>query len=239
MDQEIVQRLNIRFENLGLKEKLDLITAYNFKKIVFSTSFGQEDQVLTDFIFKNKLNIQVFTLDTGRMFEETYAVYENTQKKYNNTITPYFPERSKIESLLSKKGPNSFYNSVNDRKECCHIRKIEPLKKALEGADLWITGLRSEQSPHRKNLNLFEYDTFFGILKFNPLLHWTLEEITDYIEAYNIPQNELHKKGYPSIGCAPCTRAISPGEDLRAGRWWWESSKKECGLHQSPVGTPS
>lgn len=233
MDQKFINQLNEQFKDLNLKKSFDLLGDLGFTTMAFSTSFGQEDQVLTDFIFKNDYPINVFTLDTGRIFEETYAVYEATQKKYKKPIVPFFPERKQIETLLKEKGPNSFYNSIEDRKECCNIRKIKPLKKALEGVDLWITGLRSGQSSNRNTLSLFTYDEFFGVVKFNPLLHWTLVEITHYLETNKVPQNTLHAKGYPSIGCAPCTRAISPGEDIRAGRWWWETSKKECGLHQT------
>ena len=232
MDYKFIDQLNEEFKNLDLKESFESLNNLRFKSMAFSTSFGQEDQVLTDFIFKNNYTINVFTLDTGRMFEETYAVYEATKKKYNRTIISFFPERQQIESLLRQKGPNSFYNSISDRKECCHIRKIEPLKQALEGADLWITGLRSGQSSNRNNFQLFEMDKFFDVVKFNPLLHWTLDEVTNYLDTFRVPQNTLHNKGFTSIGCAPCTRAVRPGEDIRAGRWWWETSKKECGLHQ-------
>ena len=166
------------------------------------------------------------------MFQETYDVFHRTQKKYKTPIKVYFPEAKAVEELLEKKGPNSFFESVENRKECCYIRKVVPLKKALAGNKMWITGLRAEQSENRSNLHLFEYDANFEILKFNPLLKWTLEEVQKYIDDHNVPQNSLHKKGFVSIGCAPCTRAIVEGEDIRAGRWYWEQSHKECGLHQ-------
>jgi phosphoadenosine phosphosulfate reductase len=153
-------------------------------------------------------------------------------KKYKIDIKTYFPETSAVEELLNKKGPNSFYESVENRKECCFIRKVAPLTKALKGNSIWITGLRAEQSENRSDSAFFEYDAHFDIIKFNPLLKWTLEEVQKYIDDNNVPQNTLHKKGFVSIGCAPCTRAIAPGEDIRAGRWSWESSHKECGLHQ-------
>lgn len=201
-------------------------------QVVFSTSFGQEDQVITAMIANSGAEIQIFTLDTGRLFQETYDVFHKIQKKYNQNIKVFFPDAAAVENLLETKGPNSFYESVENRKECCSIRKVVPLRKALKGNVVWITGLRAEQSENRNDLELFEYDAHFEIIKFNPLLKWTLQEVEEYLENNNVPQNTLHKKGFVSIGCAPCTRAITPDEDIRAGRWWWESSHKECGLHQ-------
>jgi phosphoadenosine phosphosulfate reductase len=232
MSATIVQSLLEKTANFSIEETLAFLAAEYKDKVVFSTSFGQEDQVITAIIAKNNLPIHVFTLDTGRLFQETYDVFHRTVKKYKVDIKTYFPDAADVENLLNKKGPNSFYESVENRKECCFIRKVEPLTKALKGNDVWITGLRAEQSENRNHLDLFEYDATFGILKFNPLLKWTLEEVQKYIDANNIPQNVLHKQGFVSIGCAPCTRAIAPGEDIRAGRWSWESSHKECGLHQ-------
>lgn len=218
--------------SLSVEETLAFL-ANEFKdKVVFSTSFGQEDQVITALIGQNDLAITIFTLDTGRLFQEIYDVFHKTLKKYNKEIKVYFPEASEVENLLNQKGPNSFYESVENRKECCFIRKVVPLTKALKGNSIWITGLRAEQSENRNDLDLFEYDEKFDIIKFNPLLRWSLEEVQKYIDENNVPQNALHKKGFVSIGCAPCTRAISEGEDIRAGRWSWESSHKECGLHQ-------
>ncbi len=232
MEVELLKKLNESFKNKNLKEAFDALIQLNLGKMAFSTSFGQEDQVLTDFIFRNNYPISVFTLDTGRLFEETYEVYHRTVNIYDKLIEPYFPDAKKVEALLTKKGPNSFYSSVENRKECCSIRKIDPLQKALRGVDIWITGLRGGQSYFRENFNLFEYDTSFGLIKFNPLVRWSIKEIEDYLNEYNVPQNTLHKKNYPSIGCAPCTRSVEKGEDIRSGRWWWENSKKECGLHQ-------
>ncbi|TDE03665.1 phosphoadenylyl-sulfate reductase [Flavobacterium sandaracinum] len=218
--------------NFSIEETLAFL-ANEFKdKVVFSTSFGQEDQVITALIAENNLPITIFTLDTGRLFQETYDVFHKTLKKYPIDIKTYFPDTTAVEVLLNKKGPNSFYESVENRKECCFIRKVAPLTKALKGNSIWITGLRAEQSENRNDLAFFEYDAHFDIIKFNPLLKWTLEEVQKYIDDHNVPQNALHKQGFVSIGCAPCTRAIAPGEDIRAGRWWWESSHKECGLHQ-------
>ena len=232
MEVELLKKLNESFKNKNLKEAFDALIQLNLGKMAFSSSFGQEDQVLTDFIFRNNYPINVFTLDTGRLFEETYEVYHRTVNTYDKLIEPYFPDATKVDALLTKKGPNSFYSSVENRKECCSIRKIDPLQKALRGVDVWITGLRGGQSYFRENFNLFEYDTSFGLIKFNPLVHWSIKEIEDYLNKYNVPQNTLHKKNYPSIGCAPCTRPVEKGGDIRSGRWWWENSKKECGLHQ-------
>lgn len=232
MEKELLKELNESFKNKNLQEAFGALIELKLGKMAFSTSFGQEDQVLTDFIFRSDYPITIFTLDTGRLFEETYEVYHRTVNKYDKLIEPYFPDAKKVEALLAKKGPNSFYNSVENRKECCGIRKIDPLQKALRGVDLWITGLRGGQSHFRENFDLFQYDTSFGLIKFNPLVYWSLEEVTAYLEQYNVPQNSLHKKNYPSIGCAPCTRPVEQGEDIRSGRWWWENSKKECGLHQ-------
>ena len=234
MSSVIAQTLIEKTKNFTIEEALAFLVSEYKNKVVFSTSFGQEDQVITAIIAKNDLKINIFTLDTGRLFQETYDVFHKTIKKYKNEIKTYFPETVAVEDLLNKKGPNSFYESVENRKECCYIRKVAPLTKALDGNEIWITGLRAEQSENRNDLAFFEYDAHFKIIKFNPLLKWTLQEVQNYIDENNVPQNALHKQGFISIGCAPCTRAILPGEDIRAGRWWWESSHKECGLH-SPL----
>ena len=201
--------------------------------VVFSTSLGQEDQVITDLIAKNKVPVRIFTLDTGRLFYETYELIDRTRARYKRDIDVFFPAHQAVEELTTKKGFTSFYDSVENRKECCFIRKVEPLNRALAGASVWITGLRGEQSANRNEMELLEYDEARKIFKFNPLIHWTYNDVLDYLKAHNVPYNPLHDKGYISIGCAPCTRAIEPGEDPRAGRWWWEISKKECGLHVS------
>ncbi|MEN9981689.1 MAG: hypothetical protein RL542_1476 [Bacteroidota bacterium] len=227
-----VQVLLDTTKDFSIEETLAYLAKEYPNQVVFSTSFGQEDQVITDFIGQNQLPITVFTLDTGRLFQETYDVFHKTLKKYKTEIKTFFPDTTAVEALLNQKGPNSFYDSVENRKECCLIRKVAPLTKALKGNAIWITGLRAEQSENRSDLNFFEYDAHFDIIKFNPLLKWTLQEVEAYLEKNNVPQNTLHKKGFVSIGCAPCTRAILPGEDIRAGRWSWESSHKECGLHQ-------
>ena len=231
MSATIIDTLLAQTKDFSIEETLGFLANEYKGKVVFSTSFGQEDQVITALIDKSEAPITIFTLDTGRMFQETYDVFHRTQKKYKTPIKVFFPEAKAVEELLEKKGPNSFFDSVENRKECCSIRKVVPLKKALAGNDVWITGLRAEQSENRSDLNLFEYDDHFKIIKFNPLLKWTLAEVQKYIDDNKVPQNSLHKKGFVSIGCAPCTRAIAEGEDIRAGRWYWEQSHKECGLH--------
>ena len=231
MENNSIEKLNQQFASLSLEKAFETLSTLRFKNIAFSTSLGQEDQVLTDVIFKNNHPIKVFTLDTGRLFEQTYDILDKTQKKYNKSISSFAPDNNELEALLDSKGPYSFYDSIENRKECCSIRKINPLQKALKGVDLWITGLRASQSNSRSTLSFFSYDDAFGLPKFNPLVNWTLEEVENYLEQNNVPQNSLHKKGFVSIGCEPCTRAVKPGEDIRSGRWWWEESKKECGLH--------
>lgn len=203
------------------------------EKVVFSTSFGKEDQAITFLIQKEQLPISIFTLDTGRLFEETYEVHSRTINKYDIQIKVYSPDQNKLSELVSKKGPLSFYESIENRKECCAIRKIEPLIRALENAEIWITGLRKDQSLNRAQMSQIEWDESNQVIKIHPLFYWTNEQLDLFLDTNNIPINILHKKGFPSIGCAPCTRAIEKGEDERAGRWWWEGSKKECGLHQT------
>lgn len=201
-------------------------------KIVFSTSFGWEDQVITHMIFANDIPIEVFTLETGRLFPETYYVWNRTLEIYKKPIHAYFPDAQALQQMVDKKGPSSFYESVENRKECCGIRKLEPLRRALKGNDLWVTGIRSEQSVNRHDMANLEWDEQNQMIKFHPIFFWSLAEVKEYIKKNNIVYNTLHDKGFPSIGCAPCTRAVREGEDFRAGRWWWEDqSKKECGLH--------
>ena len=201
-------------------------------KVIFSTSFGWEDQVITHMIFANKLPIKVFTLETGRLFPETYYVWNRTMEMYGQPIHAYYPNNELLEQMVNTKGPNSFYESVDNRKECCGIRKLEPLKRALTGNEVWITGIRAEQSINRQFMDNVEWDDQNNLIKFHPIYEWTLDDIKNYIKQHNIPYNTLHDRGFPSIGCAPCTRAVREGEDFRAGRWWWEDqSKKECGLH--------
>ena len=219
-------------EGKSAEEILSTIVALSSEKIVFSTSLSYEDQVITHIIFSKNLNIEVFTLDTGRLFPESYSVFNSTRERYKKEIKTFYPKTESVEKLVSSKGPNSFYESVENRKECCYIRKVEPLKRALSGKTIWITGIRAEHSPNRTDMKNVEWDEGNQIVKIHPLMNWTFEETKAYINKHNIPYNPLHDRGFVSIGCQPCTRAIKGGEDFRAGRWWWEdSSKKECGLH--------
>jgi phosphoadenosine phosphosulfate reductase len=219
----------------SLVEALEIISDLFPGKVVFSSSLGQEDQVITDAIFKNDLPIKIFTLDTGRLFSESYELLERTTARYKKPIRVYFPEAADIEEFVTTRGVNSFYESVENRKECCNIRKVKPLNRALQGADVWITGVRAEQSDSRKEMPMIEWLEDKQLYKFNPLLHWTYAEVVDYLKEFYVPYNSLHDKGFISIGCAPCTRAVEAGEDPRAGRWWWETSQKECGLHVQEV----
>lgn len=226
-----------RIEETPLQAAIGIVAEMFSGKTVFSTSLGQEDQVLTDVIYRNDLPVKIFTIDTGRLFNETYELLERTNARYKKSIQVCFPESADVEEFVYNKGINSFYESVENRKECCHIRKVKLLNRALEGAKVWITGLRAEQSANRKEMPVIEWDGIRQLYKFNPLIRWSYNEVMDYISAYNVPYNPLHDKGYISIGCAPCTRATAPGEDPRAGRWWWETSQKECGLHGTTVKT--
>lgn len=226
---------NLKTEITGTDMALNLrrLAAHFPGQVVFTTSFGVEDQVITDVIFRNDIDIEVVAIDTGRMFEETYKVHSNTLKIYKKPIRVLFPDREEVEKLMTEKGPYSFYQSIDNRKECCHIRKVIPLGRALAGKRLWVTGIRAEQSNVRSAMEHLEYDETNRIMKYHPLFDWTLAEVEEYLKKNHVPHNELHYKGFVSIGCAPCTRAIKPGEDFRAGRWWWEDqSGKECGLHR-------
>ena len=201
-------------------------------EVAFSTSFGLEDQAITHFIAANNLPIRIFTLDTGRNFQETYTTWSQTLAHYKQAIEVYAPDTRAIEQWVEKNGINGFYDSIDNRKACCTIRKIEPLNRALKGVSVWITGIRAEQSPNRQDMSALEWDAAHGLVKFHPLFDWSYADTHQFVSGSGIPYNPLHDKGFVSIGCAPGTRAIRPGEDFRAGRWWWEdASKKECGLH--------
>ena len=217
--------------SLSAEEGLKLVADLFPGKVVFSTSLGQEDQVITQLIASQNLPIQIFSLDTGRLFPETLELLSRTESKYKTRIKVYYPETASVEKLVEDIGINGFYESVENRKSCCFVRKVEPLKRALAGNTVWVTGLRAEQSANRSEMKRIEWDEANQIIKYNPLLDWTFGQMISYIEEQKIPYNPLHNQGFISIGCAPCTRAILPGEDARAGRWWWEDSKKECGLH--------
>jgi phosphoadenosine phosphosulfate reductase len=210
-----------------------------FSPAAFATSFGPEDMVLLDLIAREFSGIQVFTLDTGRLPKETLALMEVSLVRYGKPIQVFKPQLAAVENYVTTLGANAFYESIENRKSCCHIRKVEPLGRALAGKRAWLTGLRREQAASRAKLTHQEADATHGLIKFNPLLDWTSDDVWAYIRANDVPYNALHDRGYPSIGCEPCTRAVKPGEDPRAGRWWWESEagKKECGLHV--VGNPA
>ena len=223
-----------RLKGKTIKNQLREIVSLFPGETLFTTSFGIEDQAITHMIFANNLNIEVATLDTGRLFPETYKVFNETRKKYQKTINIYFPDYETIEKMVTEKGPYSFYYSRENRLECCMLRKIIPLNRALEGKGCWVTGIRADQSENRHQMNNLEYDEEKKLFKFHPLFGWTFEEVKNFVIENNIPYNSLHDKGFVSIGCEPCTRAINPGEDFRSGRWWWETgSQKECGLHVS------
>ncbi len=201
-------------------------------KVAFSTSFGIEDQALSHLIFAHELPVRVFTLDTGRNFQETYSTWNKTLIRYGQPIEAYAPLAASVEALVAKKGPNSFYESIDNRKECCHIRKVEPLARALAGTHIWLTGIRAEQSANRQHMHPVEWDAGHQLIKVHPLFDWTWADTVAFTQQHGVPVSPLHQQGFVSIGCAPCTRAIQPGEDFRAGRWWWENpDAKECGLH--------
>ncbi len=216
----------------GIIENLRRIAEAFAGRAVFSSSFSWEDQIITHIIFTEALDIEVFTLDTGRLFPETYSTWSRTLEKYGRPIHAYYPNALALQEFVTAKGPNSFYESVENRKQCCHLRKVEPLQRALNGKKIWITGIRAAHSPDRNDMRQVEWDPANKIIKYHPLLQWTTKEVRSFIDKNSIPYNPLHDKGFVSIGCAPCTRAVKPGEDFRAGRWWWEdATKKECGLH--------
>jgi len=202
----------------------------------FACSFGLEDMVLLDLIAKHAPKIEVFSLDTGRLPDETHVLWDQVRERYPIPIQIYFPDAAQVEAWVMQNGTNGFYHSMSQRKQCCEIRKVIPLGRALKDRKAWITGLRREQSNARQSLQVQEWDEGNGLHKFSPLLEWTLDDVWEYVNENKVPYNALHDRGYPSIGCAPCTRAIEPGQDFRAGRWWWEETgAKECGLH---VGRP-
>lgn len=208
----------------------------DFSPVTFANSMGAEDMVLTDLIERYNLDIEMFSLDTGRLPQETYDLMQIVSKKYRMPLRIYFPNVKQVEEYVAQNGVNGFYDSVALRKSCCHIRKVEPLRRALAGKRSWVTGIRREQAAIREKVAYSEYDEDNHIRKFNPLLEWTNAQVWAYIKHYEVPYNKLHDHYFPSIGCAPCTRAITPGEDIRSGRWWWESPEsKECGLHTGKV----
>lgn len=215
-----------------IEEQLIILSSVFLKKVIFTTSLGIEDQVITHKIFSNNLDIKVITLDTGRLFPQTYEVFSKTIIRYKKNINVYFPDFRSVEKMVTEKGPFSFYESVENRKECCKNRKIQPLGRALSGMKCWISGIRAEQSDGRSHMDWIEYDEDKNLFKFYPLFDWSFDDVKNFIKENNVPYNSLHDKGFVSIGCEPCTKAVKTGEDFRAGRWWWENDgPKECGLH--------
>lgn len=233
-----VDRLNGQAAALDAAGRLRLAEAVFGGAAVVATSFGAEDQVLTDLLAGLGNPFELFTIDTGRLEQETFEVMEQTRRRYGVRIRLYFPDFRSVEAMVGQYGPNLFYEGVALRKRCCQVRKVEPLGRALSGRRAWICGLRREQSTTREGLAIFQADAQFGLVKVCPLADWTEAQVWDYIRAHDVPYNRLHDAGYPSIGCASCTRAVAPGEDVRSGRWWWESPEhKECGLHWNDAKT--
>jgi len=228
-----LEAIGQEFETKTAQEVLGWALKTYGSRIALASSFGAEDVVLIDMMVKLDPQVRIFTLDTGRLPQETYNVMDAIRRKYDIPIEVYFPRTDAVEEMVRTKGLNLFYGSIENRKLCCGIRKVEPLNRALSQLDAWVTGLRRDQSVTRTEVHKVEPDPSHpGLVKVNPLVDWTWEQVWDYIKANGVPYNELHDRGFPSIGCAPCTRAVRPGEDLRAGRWWWENpDTKECGLH--------
>lgn len=230
--REDISTINKELANKSAQEIIKYFIDEMGNKITFGTSLGAEDQVITEIIASQNSNIHIFTLDTGRLFPETYDLIDRTNKKYKINIHPYFPDKTEVEEMVLKNGINLFYNSIELRHQCCEIRKLNPLKRALNGKAAWFTGLRKSQSVTRVNMEIVEWDENSKMIKINPLINWSEDDVWNYIKDKKIPYNPLHDKGFPSIGCQPCTRAIMDGEDVRAGRWWWENpDTRECGLH--------
>jgi len=227
-----LKELKDQLSGRSVDEGLEKIASLFPGKIMFTTSFGLEDQVITHKIFNNNLDIKVATLDTGRLFPETYDLFSQTIIRYNRNIDTYFPEFEAVEKMVTEKGPLSFYKSKENRLECCRIRKVVPLGRALKGMECWISGIRASQSDNRNSMNDLEYDEDKMLFKYYPIFDWSFEDVEKYIKENNVPYNSLHNKGYPSIGCEPCTRPVIKGQDFRSGRWWWENDgPKECGCH--------
>ncbi|MBE3085949.1 MAG: phosphoadenylyl-sulfate reductase [Bacteroidetes bacterium] len=227
-----LKELSDQLSGKSIEERLEKLVSLFPGRIIFTTSFGIEDQVITHKIFSNNLPVKVVTLDTGRLFPETYEVFSQTIIKYHKKINVYFPEYETVEKMITEKGPFSFYESKENRQECCRLRKVAPLNRALMGMECWISGIRADQSDNRSHMNWLEYDEDKKLFKFYPLFDWSFEDVNNFIKENNVPYNILHDKGFVSIGCEPCTRAVKPGEDFRAGRWWWENDgPRECGCH--------
>ena len=233
IEQKIIDSWDMRFGKGSAEEMLSFFLKEFKGEIALSSSMSAEDQLLTEMVIVIDPETRIFTLDTGRLFPETYDLIDRTSKKYNKEIEVFFPESADVEKMVHEKGMNLFFSSIENRKLCCNLRKLKPLARALSGLKVWITGLRREQSVTRVDMQMVEWDENNNLLKLNPLINWTEDEVWERIKKNNIPYNPLHKKGFISIGCQPCTRAVLPGEDPRAGRWWWENpDSRECGLHK-------
>ena len=235
-----IDALFLDYNGQALETLLTEIRQVVSGRIVFTTSLGKEDQCITHAIMSQKLAIDIITLDTGRFFEETYKVWSATEEKYGASIQPFYPNTDSVEALVADIGINGFYDSLENRKACCNVRKVEPLGRALKGADVWITGVRASQNVGRSQMGYTSFDQVRDLVKVNPLLNWSNHVMDDYVAANDIPINSLHARNYRSVGCAPCTRAIKLGDDERSGRWWWEAEEgvnsQECGLHVGPDG---
>lgn len=231
-NRDFIQEWQALLENRSADDVIRWAAEKFDDRLVFASSLGAEDQVITHILARVCPRTAIFTLDTGRLFHETHELIESTEVRYNLKIQVFVPESSEVESMVKNHGINLFYKSVDNRKLCCGVRKIHPLRRALAGAEAWICGLRRDQAVTRQQVQVVEWDEQHGIVKLNPLWNWSEESLWDCIKQNHIPYNPLHDKGFLSIGCSCCTRAVSPGEDIRAGRWWWESPElKECGLH--------
>jgi phosphoadenosine phosphosulfate reductase len=235
-----IDLLNQRFEKSSPEEVLEYFLGEYKGRIALASSMGAEDQALTSLISGIDKSTRIFTLDTGRLFPETYDLIDQTNSFFNISIEVFFPDYKKVEAMVAKKGINLFYKSIENREECCHIRKIEPLKRAFQNLEVWICGLRKDQSITRFYSKMVEWDEANGLIKLNPLINWSEKQVWEYIKTHQVPYNVLHDNDFPSIGCQPCTRAVKKGEDVRAGRWWWEQPEhKECGLHGNATSITS
>ena len=233
MKHEDIAKLNEQFATTPAHEVVAWFLDRFGERIALASSLGLEDQVLTDMLCKASAHPRIFTLDTGRLFPETYNLIDRTNLHYGIKIDVFFPKHEAVEKMVAECGMNCFYDSIDNRKRCCHVRKLEPLERAFKGLDAWICGLRREQSVTREGMQLVEWDEAHGLIKLNPLIGWHESDVREYVRRHGVPYNKLHDNGFPSIGCQPCTRAVRPGEDIRSGRWWWESpDHRECGLHK-------
>lgn len=228
-----IKELNEKFRNSSPSELLAYFFLKYGSRMALSSSLSIEDQMLTDILMKISKDARVFTLDTGRLFPETYTLIDKTNLKYGKNMELFFPDYNRLQDVVKENGLNFFYESIEKRKLCCQVRKMEPLKRAFNGLEVWVCGLRKEQSVTRSDMQMVEWDESNQLIKLNPLINFSEDEVWDYIRRNNVPYNKLHDKGYPSIGCQPCTRAVEEGDDIRSGRWWWEDpAHKECGLHR-------